>query len=104
MLPDELLDAARQFIGAATSITLDADGLPCDPSQALEITITTRLAQRLLHVLRPGDDDAVYTLADAWVSLVATAQGRDRDAGQRWVAARAAAPDLLGSGPLPGVG
>ena len=99
MIPDALLDIARQFITAGSLIELDDNGLPCNPSQALEVIVTTRLAQRLLHVLRPGDDDAVYTLADAWVSLVATQAGRDRQAGARWLSARASAPDLLGSSP-----
>jgi hypothetical protein len=99
MIPDELMDTARQFMTAGSLIKLDGDGLPCDPSQALEVIVATRLAQRLLHVLRPGDDDAVYQLADAWVSLVATAQGSDREAGRRWLAARAQAPDLLGVPP-----
>jgi len=59
----------------------------------LELAITTRLAQCLLNVLCPGDDDAVYTLADAWLSMIATYQGRDRDAGRHWIAARAQAPN-----------
>jgi hypothetical protein len=85
LIPDEFLDTARQFITSGSLIELDTDGLPCDAAQALEITITTRLAQRLLHVLRPGDDDALYGSADAWVSLAATQQGRDREAGRRWL-------------------
>ena len=40
-VPDELLDTARRFIASGSLIKLDADGLPCDPSQALEVQITT---------------------------------------------------------------
>jgi hypothetical protein len=99
-IPAELLDTARQFLTATVAIKLDADGLPCDRGQALEIGIASKRAAELvdpLHHATAGPARQLWTMADTWLRLTHAINGGhiEPDLGQRWLAAFAQRPDLL---------
>jgi hypothetical protein len=103
-LSSGLRDVALRFLMAASRIDLDAEGLPCNPDQALEVDSTSRLARRLTDALRPTDGPAaraMWVMAEEWNCLLAAHEHGTRrlDVGRRWLAARANAADLLGFAP-----
>jgi hypothetical protein len=98
-IPAELLDVARQFLTATVAIKLDVNGLPCDRDQALEIGIASKRAAELvepLHHATGGPARQLWTMADTWLRLTHAINGGhiEPELGQRWLAARAQAPDL----------
>lgn len=91
-LPDELRDTAAKLLGIVREIDLDADGLPCNPSQEFEIWSATGWAHRLTAVLRsPMGTPAgeVRAVADGFGGLVIATKGHRSPAiGQRWLRLR----------------
>jgi hypothetical protein len=85
----ELLDAARQFLGATSLIKLDADGLPCDPDQGLEFDITSNFASQLiepLHAATEGPAHQIWVMADLWLRIQTAMKGGhpEPDLGRRY--------------------